>query len=397
LPKPPRELRIGVALQSGPSYAAEIFQGIVDFSRAAGNWRLEVDSDFHFGPRPVTLDSSWTGDGIIPLSGENRILDAAWLKKSGIAVVNATGWFDEYPGAPIVFWDDTQIAQLAAEHMISLGLNRFAYIGPERFEPSHRRGRTFQQILERADKPCQIFEWNEKHMPDVVIRTNDDWRSAIHFIQQSLEQLELPSGILANTDITASLVIQAATEMGLRCPEDIAVMGIWNYKIVCESTLPPLTSIEVDYHKFGYEAATILHRMITEPDYKAPAITRTGGRKLVLRDSTDFLSFDDDLIAAALRHIRQHASRRSMSVSEVIDQIPMSRSSFTARFKNAVGHSAKNEITRVRIEQVKKLLHQTDWTVTRIADECGFDSSQDLSRLFRKQLGQTPSQFRSAC
>ncbi len=354
-----------------------------------------MDSDFHFGPRPVTLDASWDGDGIIALSGENRILDAAWLKKSKISVVNATGWFDEYPGAPIVFWDDTQIAQLAAEHLVRLGLDRFAYIGPERFEPSHRRGRTFQHILNRADKPCQIFEWNEKHMPDVVIRSNDDWRAAIHFIQQSLDQLDLPVGILANTDITASLVIQAATEMDLRCPEDIAVMGLWNYKIVCESTLPPLTSIEIDYHKFGYEAATILHRMIAEPDYQPPTITRTDGRKLIIRESTDYLSFDDAHIATALRYIRQHAPIRSLSVSEVLDRIPMSRSSFTARFKNAVGHSAKTEISRVRLEQVKKLLHQSDWTITRIAEECGFDSSQDLSRLFRKQLGQTPSEFRT--
>lgn len=354
-----------------------------------------MDSDFHFGPRPVTLDSTWTGDGIITLSGENRILDSAWLKKSGIALVNATGWFDEYPGAPIVFWDDTQIAQLATEHLVSLGLNRFAYIGPERFEPSYRRGRTFQQILKQAGKPCQIFEWNEKHMPDVVIRSNDDWRSAIHFIQQSLEQLDLPAGILANTDITASLVIEAATEMGLRCPDDIAIMGMWNYKIVCESTQPPLTSIEIDFRKFGYQAATILHRMITKPGYQASAVTRTSGRQLVVRESTDFLSFDDDLIATALRYIRQQVPHRSLSVAEVIDQVPMSRSSFTARFKNAVGHSAKIEITRVRLEQVKKLLHQTDWTITRIAEECGFDSSQDLSRLFRKQLGQTPSEYRN--
>ena len=374
----------------------EIFHGIVDFSRAVGNWQLEVDSDFHFGPRPVSLDCNWTGDGIIPLSGENRILDADWLKNSGIAVVNATGWFDEYPGAPIIFWDDTQIAQLAAEHLVSLGLDRFAYIGPERFEPAHRRAHTFRQLLEQAGKSCQLFEWTEQHMSDVVVRSREDWRSAIQFIQQSLTQLELPAGILANTDVTASLVTQAAEEMGLRCPDDLAIMGIWNDKIVCESSQPPLTSIEIDYHKFGYDAATILHRMITEPNYKAPEITRSGGRKLIPRESTDYLSFDDKLIATALRYIRQNATVRPMSVSEVINQIPMSRSSFTARFKNAVGHSAKTEITRVRLDQVKNLLHQSDWTITRIAEECGFDSSQDLSRLFRKQLGQTPSEFRGA-
>ncbi|MCF6312736.1 MAG: substrate-binding domain-containing protein [Verrucomicrobiales bacterium] len=392
--KNPATLRIGIALQSGPSYAVEIFQGIVDFSRKVGNWQLEVDSDFHFGPRPVSLDASWKGDGIIPLSGENRILDAAWLKKSGIPVVNATGWFDEYPGAPIIFWDDTQIARLAAEHLVSLGLNRFAYFGPQRFEPAHRRARSFRQLLEQAGKSCQLFEWTEQHMPDVVVRNRNDWRSAIDFIKQSLQQVELPAGILANTDVTGSLVTQAVEEMGLRCPDEIAIMSIWNDKMVCESSHPPLTSIEIDYHQFGYDAATILHRMISEPSYQPPDITRSGGRKLVRRESTDYLSFDDPLIATALRHIRHHGQHRPMSVNEVIDLIPMSRSSFTSRFKNAVGHSAKSEITRVRLDQVKKLLQQSDWTITRIAEECGFDSSQDLSRLFRKQLGQTPTECR---
>lgn len=389
-----RTLRIGVALQSGPSYATGIFQGIADFSRSVGCWQLEVDSDFHFGPRPVTLDSSWDGDGIIPLSGENRILDAKWLKKSGIAVVNATGWFDEYPGAPIVFWDDTQVAQLAAEHLVSLGLDRLAYFGPQRFEPAHRRAHTFRQLLEQAGKTCQLFEWTEQHMSGVVVRSRKDWRSAIHFIQRELKQLDLPAGILANTDVTASLVTQAAAGMGLRCPEDLVIMGMWNEKIVCESTQPPLTSIEIDYHRLGYEAASILHRIITDPGYQAPAMTHIGGCQLVPRESTDHLSFDDELIASSLRYIRQQAPFRPLSVAEVIAQVPMSRSSFAARFKEAVGRSAKSEITRVRLEQVKKLLTQTDWTITRIAEECAFDSSQDLSRLFRKQLGQTPSEYR---
>lgn len=383
-----------MALKSGPNYAAGIFQGIVDFARSAGNWEIEVDSDFHFGQRPAQLNSSWKGDGIIPLSGENRILDGAWLKKSGIAVVNATGWFDEYPGAPMVFWDDISIAHLAAEHLSGLGLSNFAYIGPKLFEPSRRRGRVFQQALEHAGMRCQIFEWDQKHMPNVVVRNSDDWHSAIRFIQQSLNRLDFPAGILANSDITASLVIHAVEEMGLRCPEDIAVMGIWNYKPVCESSQPPLTSIEVDYREFGYEAATILHRMITEPDYQPPATTWKGSSRLIPRASTDYLTFDDDLIATGLRYIRQHAVNRSLSVSEVIEQVPMSRSSFTARFKKAVGHSAKNEIVRVRLDQVKKLLHQTDWTITRIAEECGFDSSQGLSRLFHEQVRKTPTQFR---
>ena len=231
-------------------------------------------------------------------------------------------------------------------------------------------------------------------MPDIVIRNPHDWKSAIRFVQNSLAHVELPLGILANTDITAAMVLEATSEMGIDCPNELAVMGIWNYGVVCRSTRPHLTSIEVDYHRFGYEASSILDKMLDDPEYEPPAITRTEGRKLFIRQSTDFLSFDDELVSAALRYIREHAPLRSLSVNEVIDQVPMSRSSFTTRFKKAVGHSAKTEITKVRLNQVKKLLLHTDWTITRIAEEIGFDSGQDLSRIFRKKMGQTPSDYR---
>ena len=140
-------LRIGVALQSGPNYAAEILQGIVDYCREKKTWNLEVDSDYHYGLRPANMNPQWNGDGIIALSGENKILDKSWLEKANIPLVNATGWFTEYDGAPRIFWNDQSIAHLAANHLSSLGLDRFAYIGPKHYEPSHRRGNDFQRFL----------------------------------------------------------------------------------------------------------------------------------------------------------------------------------------------------------------------------------------------------------
>jgi LacI family transcriptional regulator len=387
--------KIGVSMRSGPAYTTRILHGIVEFARRAGNWRIEVDSDFHFGQRPVRLNEAWDGHGIILLGGENELGRAGGFRKGKPDIVNCTGWWNRFPGASSVFWDDEKIAGLAAEHLLSLGLRNFAYFGPKHFPPSHARATAFARKIKTAGNSCALCEWSPEEIGEVAIWTDSVWRKAAKLFRRQIAGLPAGVGIFANNDITASLVTQVGAEMGRPCPQDLVVVGFWNDPVICESTHPSLTSIEIDAAAFGFQTAQILDRMMRKPDHRPEKITFAGACELVRRESSDYLCFKDELIARTLRYIRKHAPLRNLSVDEVAATVPMSRSSFTGRFRTAVGLSAKAEILRVRLEHAKRLLAANDPTITEIANEMGFESSQDFARLFRTKTGSTPTDFRA--
>jgi LacI family transcriptional regulator len=73
----------------------------------------------------------------------------------------------------------------------------------------------------------------------------------------------------------------------------------------------------------------------------------------------------------------------------------MSRSTLDRRFLQILGRSPKDEILRVRLDRVKQLLAETDFSLSLISEKVGLDQVEHLSRIFKSRLGMTPSEFRS--
>jgi len=74
----------------------------------------------------------------------------------------------------------------------------------------------------------------------------------------------------------------------------------------------------------------------------------------------------------------------------------ISRRRFTQLFRQATGTSWLAYVRRLRVEHAKRLLAQTDRTVLSIAFECGFEDLSTFYRAFKREVGQSPNQWRSA-
>ncbi len=72
------------------------------------------------------------------------------------------------------------------------------------------------------------------------------------------------------------------------------------------------------------------------------------------------------------------------------------KSMLNIMFRQQTGFSSKSYIVHLRVKNSKQLLEQTDKPITRIAYECGFTSSQQFSSVFKKYVGQSPSDFRKS-
>ena len=81
-------------------------------------------------------------------------------------------------------------------------------------------------------------------------------------------------------------------------------------------------------------------------------------------------------------------------MNEVAEQVNFSPNHFSTVFSDETGETFRNYLTRVRIEQAKKLLRSTKLMCSEVAMECGYNDPHYFSITFRKNTGLTPQQFR---
>ncbi len=100
-----------------------------------------------------------------------------------------------------------------------------------------------------------------------------------------------------------------------------------------------------------------------------------------------------DEVATALRFIRANA-REQIGVEDVVEQAALSRRMLEIRFSQVLGRSIREEIQRVRLTWVKQLLVETTMPVEKITGLAGFNNLTHLSKVFRRETGETLSGYR---
>jgi AraC-like DNA-binding protein len=102
---------------------------------------------------------------------------------------------------------------------------------------------------------------------------------------------------------------------------------------------------------------------------------------------------EDRRVAEAVHFIWNH-SHRPMNVGDVVAHVPVTRRSLERRFQRALGRTILDEITRCRLQRVKRLLEETEVPIKRIASIAGFSSAERLIKIFHRLEGMSPGQYR---
>ena len=100
-------------------------------------------------------------------------------------------------------------------------------------------------------------------------------------------------------------------------------------------------------------------------------------------------------IARSLRYIQEHLGE-PISVADLPPLDEMSLSSYHKYFLQAMGVPPGEYILKKKIEKARALLSDTNLSVTEIAFQCGFSSSQYFATAFKRFCRMTPSQFRES-
>ena len=178
----------------------------------------------------------------------------------------------------IIVSNDRQGGRAAARHLAELGHKTIGFIsGPGTFRSSHeRRGGFEEELKERGLK-----------LPDShIVQGAYTFDSGVSCGADLLKCDPQPTAIFAANDEMAAGVLHAIRRAGLRCPDDVSVVGFDDFQIA-SSVWPPLTTVRTPTREIGRMAAEKLIGMSDEDaDDQPREAAPTTSPALVVRDST---------------------------------------------------------------------------------------------------------------
>jgi LacI family transcriptional regulator len=361
-------------------YYPEMHRGVAHYARNH-DWHVTADLEDR-------VPSHWKGDGIITLlaARQNTWNLLERFADDGIPIVDLAESQTQVP-LPRVTMDNAAIGRMAAEYFLNRGYENFAFIHRWGLGVSRRRGEFFQQTIEDAGKQCEMISWLEER------GRKPDTRDQRHeWLIRRIGKLPKPLAILASRDVEALEVLEACFSVEILVPEHVAVLGVDNSEVHCECLRVPLSSIDVNLERIGYEGAALLDRILSgEKPSKEPIYIPPAG--IIERRSTDSMAVNHPGVAAALNFIYRN-SHRPISMRDVFRAVAMSRSGLEKAFREHFVRAPMEELRRVRIERAKRMLLDTDDKIQSIAYATGLQTPHNLCRVFREHLGITPKQFR---
>lgn len=218
------------------------------------------------------------------------------------------------------------------------------------------------------------------------------WNHGNGPLPKFLKKLPPPIAVLGANDTDATSVIEACRAVKLRIPNQVAIVGVDDDEMLCESTRPQLSSVKIDGFGTGELAARTLERLMSgaKRTEKLLLIKPSG---VTERASSRSIPPAGHLIHEAQRFIRDNIDT-GVAVSDVAQHLKVSPSLIRMRFSEILGTSVRETILETRLACVKRRLRQSRQPLAQVAKSCGFASLSHLSHFFREKTGYTPSQFR---
>lgn len=235
----------------------------------------DTDNDPAAETKRLTMLLSWRVAGLILATARRDQPLAAELVNSGVPVVLMSRKLDATPVPSVTVDESVGIAQ-ALGHVLELGHRRIAYLGvPQWTSAGHERLVAFRDNI--ASRGLTL-------PPEFVVTCagygEQDGAAALAGL---LDRPDRPTAVLTGNDMMALGCYDAIRSAGLRCPEDVSVVG-YNDMPLTDRVDPPLTTVRVPYFDVGRQAATLLVEKLTEANDIDRSVRLTP--RLVVRGST---------------------------------------------------------------------------------------------------------------
>lgn len=268
---------IGIVVSNIANYfIGEAIRGVEEITSSSNYSLIVCNTDEQYERENNYLDLLLRHrvDGIIAAAASQKWEALGTAEKRSTPVVFLDRRFEGMEG-PYVGVDNTDGAYKAVNHLIECGHSKIGVIsGLARLSSIRGRMAGYRRAMAENQLPVD---------PDWVAESNlqkEEARQAVHRI---LSQPQPPTALFVTTNVLALGTLLALKELGLRCPDDVAIVAFDDHPWaeVCD---PPLTVIRQPAREIGRTAAEML---LTLMNGETPANSQVRlASELIIRQSS---------------------------------------------------------------------------------------------------------------
>lgn len=230
-------------------YSYEIVKGVQDALSSRGLSMLIANTEYDTKreAKQIAMFLENRVRGIIYASMFHRPVDMPTIPDDvDVVMVNC---FDAAGRYPAVVPDDEQIGYSAAQYLIGMGHRRIAYLTlHKKLIATPLRARGFMTAVREAKLPLSGVTVKTSRR---LLRDGNEMSMAREIIEELFSAAHSPTAILAANDPEAMPIVSTLQRLGLSIPGDVSVLGIDDYRLICERIDPPLSSIALPYYEMG--------------------------------------------------------------------------------------------------------------------------------------------------
>lgn len=369
--------RIAVVMDLGGPYSLDynVLHGILEYVGEQDGWQYEVGKFLPPEKRGGQID------GIVGKVTGPLLENLGW--GIGIPAVGLNFACDLSKVLP----DEYLIGRMAAEHLISRGLQRLAWFGWARHLGSKLYFEGMREVAREYGYPCEGY-WISAKIDD----SRSHWLEFINRVTKLQKHWDPPLGIAFENDQLCRTVASVCTKLGWKIPEQLALLGAGNHDVICGAMDPELSSIDINYRKVGYEAAKLLHGLM-EGTVEAPTTVLVPPQEVVMRKSTGSFTTGDPDITKALQYMNDHLTE-PLPVETIAKAVKIGRQSLERRFKQHLGRSITDALIQMRVEKLMRLLANSTESIKCLYPQVGFGTAVNMHNMFKRHTGMTPHAYR---
>ena len=376
--------KVFVHLESSRGYGRDILKGIYEYNNRVNNWEIIFEPAYYlqsgFIRNNIKIIKSLRPDGCILEYQEN----ISELIKIGIPVIQTTS-INRSRSVPCIKGNYDQDGKMAFDHFMNLGFRNLGFFGVDFINFSKCRFESFKHYADLNGIPLFAHRLTSNK---ANFRHQNNFKGLIRW----LKSLPIPIGILACNDDFGQTLINACSMAGVKVPYEVAVLGVDNDELLCNLTVPNLSSISRNLMQASSELCGLLERMMNGEKVKQDFI-QANPSEVIVRQSTDTIASDDTEVVKAIIFIRENLHRQ-IGVEDVVKATTLSRRTLYSRFQALTGNSINEEIQFRKLQKFKRLLKEKKLSVKEIAYQIGFEEVAHISRWFSSLENISPTQWK---